>query len=359
MFDSSVQRIGFCCKYLHEDQSLKKKILEDIQRPLNTRGTTVSWLNRQDKKVAEQRLYEIAKHNIQSAKNLVEYVGGLSPQQRMVRLSSDLLPVYTEPTWQYFWKDTDLVKEIAHDFAMVGQTARDLDVRLSFHPGQFCVLASDRPDVVQRSIEEFEYHVDMARWMGYGRSFMDMKINVHISGRKGAQGIIDVLPELSPEARNTISIENDEMCWGLDESLKLKDHVALVLDIHHHWIRDEEYIQPSDHRVQQVIESWRGQRPVIHYSYSRCEHLPDSSNRHEDMHDIRALLEQGCKKQKLRAHSDFYPNRKVNEWALSFLDSFDIQCEAKAKNLASAQLIEQASIINVKTQTAPEPVLVV
>ena len=58
-----------------------------------------------------------------------------------------------------------------------------------------------------------------------------MKLNVHISGRQGYQGIIDVLPKLSPEARNTIAIENDEMCHGLDASLMLKDHVALVLDI--------------------------------------------------------------------------------------------------------------------------------
>lgn len=53
------------------------------------------------------------------------------------------------------------------------------------------------------------------------------------------------------------------------------------------------------------------------------------------------LLESGHKKQKLRAHSDFYPNRTVNAWALSFLDNFDIMCEAKAKNLASFALAEQ------------------
>jgi hypothetical protein len=52
------------------------------------------------------------------------------------------------------------------------------------------------------------------------------------------------------------------------------------------------------------------------------------------------LLESGHKKQKLRAHSDFYPNQKVNEWALSFLNNFDIMCEAKAKNLASFKLAE-------------------
>ena len=54
------------------------------------------------------------------------------------------------------------------------------------------------------------------------------------------------------------------------------------------------------------------------------------------------LLEAGAKKQKLRAHSDYYPNEEANAWALSFWDQFDIQCEAKAKNLASEQLYLQA-----------------
>ena len=70
-------RIGFACKYLHHDQSQKKKLLEDIQRPLNTRSTTVAWLNRQTKEVAEERLWDIMVHNIQSFKNLIEYDRGL------------------------------------------------------------------------------------------------------------------------------------------------------------------------------------------------------------------------------------------------------------------------------------------
>ena len=252
----------------------------------------------------------------------------------------------TEPNWRYVFEDPTVVKELEQGFGKIGQLAKDLDVRISFHPGQFCVLASDKPDVVERSIDEFEYHVNMARWMGYGKDFQDMKINVHISGRQGAEGIIKVLPKLSPEARNTITIENDEMCWGLDESLKLVDHVALVLDIHHHWIRDEEYIQPNDDRVKRVIDSWRGVRPAMHYSYSRDEWLAQSSlfeGRHDTMHDISSLLETGGKKQKLRAHSEYYPNYKANEWAISFWDQFDIQCEAKAKNLASEQLWLQAT----------------
>jgi len=31
----------------------------------------------------------------------------------------------------------------------------------------------------------------------------------------------------------------------------------------------------------------------------------------------------------------------VTDWALTFADQFDIQCEAKGKNLASGQVYEQ------------------
>ena len=346
MFDNDLQRIGFCCKYLDPDQSQKPKVLKEIQQNFTERQTTVTWLNRQDKAVAEERMLDIAAHNMQSAYNLVEYVSTLPENRRMVRLGSNQLPAATHENWSYLWQDPTNVKMLEEGFAKVGQLARDKDVRLSFHPGQFCVLASDRPDVVERSIDEFEYHVNMARWMGYGKEFQDFKINVHVSGRLGAEGLIKVLPRLSPEALNTITIENDEMCWGLDESLKLVDHVALVLDIHHHWIRDEEYIQPEDDRVKAVIDSWRGVRPAMHYSYSRDEHLPNTNDTHTRMHDIVGLLEEGHKKQKLRAHSDYFPNYDANAWALSFWSQFDIQCEAKAKNLASEQLYNQAMLMN-------------
>jgi UV DNA damage endonuclease len=331
-----IKRIGFACKYMHPDQTQKKKLLEEIQRPLNTRSTTVAWLNRQTQEVAEQRLWDIMVHNIKSYENLIRYVGGLPNELRMVRLGSDVLPVYTEPTWSYFWRKPDVRQYCEQQFAHVGATARELDVRLSMHPGQFTVLASDNPDIVNRSIEEFEYHVDVIRWMGYGNSFQDFKCNVHISGRKGPQGIIDSLPRLSPEARNTITIENDEMSWGIDASLELADHLALVLDIHHHWVNSGEYIQPTDDRFTRIVDSWRGVRPVIHYSVSREDLLVGHDlNTQPNMDE---LLEQGFKKQKLRAHSDFMWNNAVNDWALSFRDYADIMVESKAKNLASIRL---------------------
>jgi UV DNA damage endonuclease len=49
-------------------------------------------------------------------------------------------------------------------------------------------------------------------------------------------------------------------------------------------------------------------------------------------------MENGYKKGKLRAHSNFYWNDEVNKWALTHNTWADIMCESKGKNLASFKL---------------------
>ena len=333
-------KIGFACKWIDRPDQVDGIKPKDDAKKYNTGSTTVAWLNRQSTAVAEEKLWDLMKGNIESTRLLVERVGGLDENLRMVRLSSDILPVYTEPVWSRFWRLPDIRAYCERAFRAVGDLARKNGVRLSMHPGQFTVLASDNPDIVNRSIEEFEYHADMARWMGYGQSFQDFKINVHIAGRAGPAGIKAVIPRLSPEARNCLTIENDEISWGIDSSLELVDTCALVLDIHHNWIHTGEYIDANDDRVKRIIDSWRGVRPVIHYSVSREDLLTGHSGSQRPT--LSTLIESGHKKAKLRAHSNFYWNTAVNEWALSFRDNFDIMCESKAKNLASFALYEQS-----------------
>lgn len=332
------KRIGFACKWIdhpHQVDGIKPK---DDCKQYNTGTTTITWLKRQTRDVAEQKLWDLMVQNLEATRKLIERVGQLEENLRMVRISSDLLPAYTEPTWSYFWRRTDVMDYCSRVFSSIGDVARANGVRLSFHPGQFCVLASETPGIVDRSIEEFEYHVDMARWMGYGRTFQDFKINVHIAGRAGPQGIKAAWQRLTPEARNCLTIENDEISWGIDSSLELVDTCALVLDIHHHWIKTGEYIEPNDDRIKKITDSWRGVRPVIHYSVSREDVLVGHSG--HDRPALGPLMEQGYKKGKLRAHSDFYWNDAVNTWAVTHSSWADIMCESKGKNLASFKLKE-------------------
>jgi UV DNA damage endonuclease len=335
------RKIGFCCKWIDDPSQVNGIKPKDPARKYNTGTTTIRWLN-EHKSQAEDRLWQLMKGNIESVYQLVKKVSTLDESLRMVRISSDILPAYTEPTWSYFWLKSDVRDYAARYFAKIGDLARLHDVRLSFHPGQFCVLASDNDEVVARSIEEFEYHVDMARMMGYGGTWHDhgFKINVHISGRAGPAGIVSGLARLSTEARNLITIENEEISYGLDDCLSIADKVPIVLDVHHHWVREGEYISPNDDRVKRVVDSWRGVRPVCHYSVSREDLLVGHPA--DDLPDHGKLLAQGHKRQKLRAHSDFMWNSAVNDWALDFGEQFDIQVEAKGKNLASFALYEQA-----------------
>ena len=330
-FNQNINRIGFACKIQTE---------HDTAHPdLNTKSTTISYLARQTPDGARSKLWGLLDHNVNAFYRQLKYVAKLPPEQRMFRITSDLLPAYTHDDYMPFYFQPDVVAKLEAHLSMCGDFARANDIRLSFHPGQFCVLASEQEQVVENSITEFEYHCDLIRYMGYGKSFQDFKCNVHIGGKQGPQGIVRALKRLSPEARNCLTIENAEFTWGLDASLELVDHCALVLDIHHHWINSGEYIDPSDPKFKRVCDSWRGVRPVIHYSVSREDVIVDHDPTTKP--DLKQLKSMGFTSAKLRAHSDYYWNQAVNNWALTFSPVADIMCESKQKNLASDALFKQ------------------
>jgi len=328
---TQIPRVGFACK-IQESHG-------KAAAGLNTGTTTLTWLNNQTRDAAVAKLWGVLDKNTHAIRKQLEWLSTLPANQRMFRLSSDLLPVYTHESWSWFYWQPDVVRELEARFGMLGDLARKHDIRLSFHPGQFCVLASENPAVVENSIQEFEYHCDIIRYMGYGREFQDFKCNVHIGGKQGPDGIKRALKQLSREARNCLTIENAEYTWGIDASLELADHCALVLDIHHHWIMSGEYIQPNDARVCKIQDSWRGVRPVIHYSLSREDVLVDHDpNTKPNIQELKSL---GFTSAKLRAHSDYYWNLAANEWAASFLPNADIMLESKEKNLAHQAFVEQ------------------
>ena len=329
------KRVGFACKISRLDP--KKGILAIPE--YNSRSTTVAWLNRQKRDVAVEKLWELTKHNIEAARRAVEYVGNLEEGLRLFRLGSDILPVYTEPNWSWFWRQPDVRAYCEREFRNVGNLARKMGLRLSFHPGQYCCIVSDNQDVVTRSLEELEYHSDMIRWMGFGSNKLDFKLNIHLSGRGGVDAFDAAWSRMSTETRNCLTLENDEYQIGLDDLIYLKDKVGIVLDIHHHLIREHEYIQSDDNRIKHIEDSWAGRRPVIHYSVSREEYV--NASHHTDLPNIEQMIREGAKKQHLRAHSDYMWHDAVNKWAMTHWSWADVLVESKAKNLASIPLYNQ------------------
>ena len=321
MFAQTQNRIGFACKPL------------DVNLPQIT-STTIRWLSQQPRDKAVQRLRDLMQHNVLALEKHVRWLGTLPNHLRMYRISSELCTAYTHEDWMWFYFEPETQHWLEQNLGRVGELARELDVRLSFHPGQFCVLASDNPEIVERSLLEFEYHVDMIRYMGFGKEFQDFKCNIHIGGKQGPGGIKRAVRSLSREARNVLCIENAEFSWGLEASLELVEVCALTLDVHHHWIATGEYLSPRDRRVRKLWESWQGVRPVVHYSQSREDVVGECWDPQVPL-DLDAAMKMGFTRARLRAHSEMYWNQAQNLWMQEFVEHADVMCEAKQKNLAA------------------------
>lgn len=335
----SAGRLGFACMYRHSHRSLAAKELEAIEKAFNPRTTTLRWISSATVEAAETKLLQLIEHNLEAQLRLLAYVAELPKELHMLRLSSDLLPLYSHPSVAAFYQTSTLQAYLQERFSEIGEYARKADIRLSFHPGQYCVLGSDRPEVVENSLAEFEYHADMIRMMGYGQQFQDFKCNVHIAGRSGVAGVRAVWPRLSDVARNTITFENEEKTYGVNDCLEMADLAPVVLDIHHCWINEGDYIDPHGDRVQRIIESWRGVRPAMHYSQPP-EHLQALGFAPDAPLEMPALLEK-VNKRDLYLHSTRMWNQATNDYALQFLDRFDIMFEAKEKNLATLEFYQR------------------
>ncbi|MBZ6393473.1 MULTISPECIES: UV damage endonuclease UvsE [Pantoea] len=314
-------KLGFACKYLNHDGK------QFFPFRATTRKRFLSLPHDQ----RNQLIYEISVTNLNQLYLTLEQLATLPEPLRMMRIGSDLLPLYTVPEATSLF--AAFLPELHPLFARCGELARAHQIRLSFHPGQYTVLASDNPDVVSRALEDVEYHTLCACLMGYGQRFQDFKINIHMNGKAGFDGFKRSFGQLSEEARRMLTVENDEISCSLDDVLQAAALCPVVLDIHHHWVKENQFIQPDDARIAAIIASWRGVRPVLHYSISQEGIIPP-----QGWPDQQQL---GVSKSKLRAHSDYYFNDTLNDWALSFQD-FDIMCEVKMKNLAREQLYQWA-----------------
>lgn len=314
-------KLGFACKFLDPD----------LKQRFPFKATTRTRFLSLESEARSTLIYTLSATNLTNLYLLFQELAQLPPELRMMRIGSDLLPLYTVPEATALYKE--FLPELYPLFTKCGEFARANDIRLSFHPGQYSVLASDNVLVVERALEDVEYHTLCATLMGYGKRFQDFKINIHMNGKAGFAGFKSAFGRLSPEARRMLTVENDEISCSLDDVLQAKDLCPIVVDIHHHWVKEAEFIQPNDPRIEQVKASWRDVRPVMHYSISQEGIIPE-----QGFPEQSSL---GVPKTKLRAHSDFFFNPTLNDWALSFAD-FDIMCEVKMKNLARDRLYEYA-----------------
>jgi UV DNA damage repair endonuclease len=327
-------RLGYCCKFLAPDDPA-------LEKAINVRIFTAATLQKLSPADGYDKVAEIVAHNLASTRALIAEVAQRPAMERLLRISSDLLPRYTHPLVRKIYDDADLHALIARELATAGDEARTAGIRVSMHPAQHAILATSG-GALANAIADIEYHADVMAMLGYGSGWHPQGASVNVHGGQRAAGIEGLrhgLSLLSEAARNLVTVENDEVSFGVDDLIQAADAVAIVVDIHHHWIKSEgEWIEPEDPRLDPVRASWRGVRPLCHVSVSR-EPLLDGHDP-DVKPDYAALIAAGISAKDLRGHSDMMWNRAVNDLVMRHLAWADFEVEAKLKNFASEQLAD-------------------
>jgi len=323
-------KLGYCCKYLIPSDKKLEKLY-------NHRVVRISSLQKLSPLEIASKLEDVLFHNLNAQLLQFKEVAKLPPQLRMVRIGSELFPLFCYKQVNNFYASDYIQTKITNYCNEMSKIIKSADIRVTMHPGQFNIVNTDNDDLFQRTSDELKYHALILELLGLSKQNGSV-INVHLGNSKqGSQGFIKRFPQLPSHVREVLSIENDEFSCGLDECLKVAHLVPIVLDIHHYWVETGEYISRDDVRINKIISSWGGVRPKLHYSQSRIELLDNVSN----LPDMEVLLDKGKKKSKLRGHSDFYDCQPLTNYVLSFSDEFDIMCESKMKNLAVNKLYKE------------------
>ena len=237
------------------------------------------------------------------------------------RLSSDSFPWMTE----YNFQDLPKFPAIQTYLRLIGDKIKSNNIRVSYHPGPFNVLASENPSVVTKTIDELNKHAELMDLMGLEQSTF-YPINIHINTtqptrEQAAQRFVDRFPSLSESCRRRLTLENDDSpnqysVKMLYDMIHTKIGIPIVFDQHHFNYGPQD--QTMEDALKLALSTW-STRAMTHISSPKT--LEDN-------------------KGKQTAHADY-----IYEEIKTYGYDFDTEIEAKAKDLAVIQYRKKFQVL--------------
>lgn len=288
---------GYCCINLTLEKERGIKIGRSmIKRTFKAKGIKYAG------ELAEANLtdmIEILKWNTQQGINLY-------------RMSSNMFPWMSE----YELSDLPNFKKIKQLLETAGELAIESGQRIGFHPGQFCVLPSPSPNVVENTINELDKSAQILDLMGLPQD-QTYSMNIHLGGSYGdkesaMKRFVLNFKRLSKSAQNRLVLENDDKPaqYSVSDLYEIYKQIGtpITFDYHHHRCYNDP--MPEEDALKLAASTWpSGIRQLCHYSSAK--------KLHEDETAI------------IRAHADYLYER-IETYGMDL----DIELEVKAKELA-------------------------
>lgn len=184
---------------------------------------------------------------------------------KMFRISSDIIPFGSHEVNNFNWQEH--FKEL---LLTIGDFANKNNIRLSMHPGQYTVLNSPDPAIVNRSIKDLQYHTDFLDSLNMDSS---NKLILHVGGvyndkPSAINRFIKTYSSLDSSIKKRLIIENDEKNFSLYDllNLSLKIGTPIVLDNLHYFCMENHVHTYRD--LTDAFSTWRPSDgiPKVHYS---------------------------------------------------------------------------------------------
>ena len=311
-------RLGLCCHCL--DLKYNYNVFTGRSIKLDT-----------IKKFGISKLIEVANKNLDDLVKVLEWC--VEHGIYVYRISSDIIPHASNPKLLQLdpidkYKSYMLLTPFTEKLQNIGKIISKLDIRVTFHPGQYNQIGTPTEKVFNNTILDLHYHATFLDLLG---SPKDSIIIVHGGGTYKNKELtlerwVKQYKLLPDNIKKYLVIENDETCYSANDLITLakKINVPFLFDVFH----NECYIKY--HKIKQS-------RKELDYIIKESLKLWKTHDKRPKFH----LSEQGtgC----LGSHSTII--KKIPKYLLDIPKKYnidiDIMLEAKGKEVAMAHLLKK------------------
>ncbi len=232
------------------------------------------------KNYSEERLIETIENNLNCLAKILEF--NYDNKIFFFRITSDLIPFASHPIMKFGWQEYFKSK-----FKEIGAYIKKKSMRITMHPGQYTVLNSKNDMVVQNSIKELKYHVEVLDLLDLDSN---AKVITHVGGvygdkKNSIKRFIERYNQLDENIKNHYVIENDDKSYKLKDCLLISESIKIpiVLDIYHHYCYNQG--ESLEKAIELITKTWKKSdgSPILHYS---SEHPYRGKYIHADELDI-------------------------------------------------------------------------
>ena len=301
-----MNNIGYCCICLGVNEGLKKKDHISVNRGMVKKTFESKGLS---------YVSELVILNLEDTIKVLKY--NIKRSIKVYRMSSDSFPWMSH----YTFSSLPNFNKIQRLLSQIGNIVKENDLRVSYHPGQFNVLGSEREDVVLKTIDELDKHAELMDLMGLERSTY-YPINIHLnvttpSHELAAERFCTNFYRLKDSTKSRLTIENDDKpsqysVKMLYDMVHKVIGIPIVVDSLHYACHTEN--MSWEDTLKLGLSTWTT-KPLCHHSSSKKLH-----------EDEKAILS---------AHADFlYESFDSCDFEL------DIELECKQKDIALVKYLK-------------------